>query len=34
MIENAFYTPAVQGAYQLDSLGGFDLEEVGRIHER
>ena len=31
MIENAFYTPEVQGAYQLHSLGGFDLEEGGRI---
>ncbi len=31
MLENAFYTPEVQGAYQLHSLGGFDLEEGGRI---
>ncbi|SHF83376.1 alpha/beta fold hydrolase [Geodermatophilus nigrescens] len=31
MIENAFYTPEVQGAYQLHALGGFDLEEGGRI---
>ncbi|KQS60158.1 hypothetical protein ASG36_04025 [Geodermatophilus sp. Leaf369] len=31
MIENAFYTPEAQGAYQLHSLGSFALEEGGGI---
>ncbi len=31
MLENAFYTPEVQGAYRLHPLGGFDLEEGGHI---
>ncbi|SDN49641.1 homoserine O-acetyltransferase [Klenkia soli] len=31
MIQNPFYSPEVQGAYQLHSLGSFDLEEGGTI---
>jgi homoserine O-acetyltransferase len=31
VIENPFYTPEVQGPYQLHSLGSFDLEEGGTI---
>ncbi len=31
VIDNAFYTPEVQGAYRMHPLGGFDLEEGGHI---
>ena len=31
MIRNDFYTPEVQGAYELHDVGDFDLEEGGRI---
>ncbi len=31
MLRNDFYTPQVQGAYKLHSLGGFELEEGGTI---
>lgn len=30
-LDNPFYTPEVQGAYTLHSLGEFELEEGGRI---
>lgn len=30
-LDNPFYTPDVQGAYELHSIGEFELEEGGRI---
>ena len=31
MITNDFYSPEVQGAYELHSIGDFELEEGGSI---